>query len=95
MVGDLIFPSFQSVNLIRHLRSRGTQLRWPAAEKLGTHSLRRGAARALVAAGGTFAQLLRAGQWRGNAVRLYLDLGEDERRAMTDILIEGSDDDQS
>ena len=95
VVGDLIFPSLQSVNLIRHLRSRGTQLRWPAAEKLGTHSLRRGAARALVAAGGTFAQLLRAGQWHGNAVRLYLDLGEDERRAMTDILIEGSDDDQS
>ena len=47
LVGGLISPSFQSPNLIRHLRSRGANLNWPPADKLGTHSLRRGAALAL------------------------------------------------
>ena len=37
VVGDSIVPPFQSPSLIRHLRSR-------AAEKLGAHSLSRGAA---------------------------------------------------
>ena len=58
-------------------------------------TLRRGAARALVLAGGPFAQLLRAGQLRRNAVRAYIDFGEDERKAMTDIPIEGSFDEPS
>ena len=44
-----------------------------------------------MSAGGTFAQLLRAGQWRGYAVKFYPDPGEAGRRAMTDILIEGSE----
>ena len=48
-----------------------------------------------MSAGGTFAQLLRAGQWRGNAVRAHLDLGEAARRVMVDILIEDPDDEPS
>ena len=96
-VGELMFPFFQSRNLTRHLRERGARCslltpHWPAAHKLGTHSFRRGAARALMPGGGSDAQLLRAGQWRGHAVRLYFDIGEDERRALTDILVEDSED---
>ena len=45
-----------------------------------------------MSAEGTYAQLLRTGQWRGNVARFYLDLGKDGRRVTTDILIEGSDD---
>ena len=45
-----------------------------------------------MSAGGTLARLLRAGQWRGCAVRAHLDLDEEENGAMMDILIEGSDD---
>ena len=95
LVGELVVPSLKSRNLIRHLRGRGASLNWPAAEKLGAHLFRRGAARALISARGTYAQLLRARQWRGDAVRFYLDLGEDERRAMAGILIEGSEDEPS
>ena len=91
MVGELISPSLQSSNLIRNPRSRGAILNWPAAAGIGARSFRRGAAGALVFAGGTSAQPLRAGQWRGNAVRVYPDLGEDERRAVADIVIEDSD----
>ena len=90
VVGQLISRSSQPSNFIRHLTSGGASINWPAADRFGTHS-RRGAAWALVSAGGTFDQLFRAGQWRGNAVRAKLDRDEDERRAMTDILIGGSD----
>ena len=48
-----------------------------------------------MSAGGTYAELLLAGQWRGDAARFYLGRGENERRAMTDIPIEGSDDEPS
>ena len=41
--------------------------------------------------GGAYAQLLRAGQWRGNAVLFYLDPSEGGRRGMADILFEDSD----
>ena len=95
VAGELIFPSFQLRNVLRHLRERGARLNWPAADILGTHLFTHCAARALMSSGGTYAQLLRVCQWRGNAVRFYLDLGEDERRAMTDILIEGSEDEPS
>ena len=74
------------------MRSIGESLYWSNADILGTHSIRRRAARALMFAGGTLAQLLRAGQWRGCGVRAYLDLDEEENRAMMDILIEGSGD---
>ena len=58
-----------------------------AADEAGT-----GEARALMSGGGAFAQLLRGGQWRGRAARFYLDLNGSERRAMADILNEGSGD---
>ena len=45
-----------------------------------------------MSAGGTFAQLLRAGQRGGEAVRFYLDISEGGRRAMADILFEASGD---
>ena len=67
------------------------QFGWEKAEKLGTHSLRRGAAGAILAAGGTSAQLLKAGQWHSSAYRLYLDMGGGGAKAMASVLIEDSD----
>ena len=87
VVREVAFPSFQTPILVPQLRSIGAPLHWPEADRFGTHSLLLGAARALMFAGGTFAQLPGACQWRGNAVRFYLDLDEGERRAMADILI--------
>ena len=45
-----------------------------------------------MSAGGTFAQLLRAGHSHRAAVRLYFDLEEGEWQSLTDMLIGGSDD---
>ena len=92
IVRGFVSPSFHSPNLIRQLRLTGVRLNSSAADKFGARSLRRGADRAQMSAGGTAAQLLRAGWWRGGAVRLVLDLTEGERRAMGDILIEVSED---
>ena len=43
-------------------------------------------------AGGSFAQLVLAGQWRPSAYRLYLDLGVEDTRAMAPVRIEASED---
>ena len=52
VAGELIFPSSLSSALVRHLRSRGNGLKWPAADEPGTHSFRRGAARSTTSAVG-------------------------------------------
>ena len=60
--------------------------------KLGTRSVRRGAARAILVAGGSFSQLLRAGQWHSSAYKLYLDMGRDGATAVSAFLADASDD---
>ena len=82
VVEKLISPSFRPPNLIRHPSSRGASPNWAAADKLATHSLRRGAVRSGMPAGGTFDQLLRASQRRGNATRPLFGLREGGRRAI-------------
>ena len=67
------------------------QFGWEKAKKLGTRSIRRGAARAILAAGGTFAQLLKAGQWHSSAYRLNLDMEGEEAKSMPSVLIDDSD----
>ena len=65
---------------------------WPRGDKLGTHSIRRGVARAILDAGGSCPQLLRSGQWRSSACQLYLGQCHEEATAMASGLVEGSDD---
>ena len=86
-----LFPGITGPTFTHSLRSMARQFGLEKAEKLGTHSIRRGAARAILAAGGTSAQLLRAGQWHSSAYRLYLDMGGEEAKAMASVLIEDSD----
>ena len=81
-------------NVLGELRSPGEARDWKSAEKLGTHPPRRKAARAILDAGGPFAQLLVSGQWRSAAYKLYFDLGREDTGAVASILIEASDEDQ-
>ena len=45
----------------------------PHSERFTLHSLRRGAAQALLGAGGDLSTLLAAGGWRSNAFKNYID----------------------
>ena len=78
--------------VLTELRAAGRAGGWPQAEKLGTRSIRRGAARAILEAGGSFAQLLRAGQWHSSAYKVYLDMGREEPTAASSLLADASDD---
>ena len=50
-----------------------------------------GAARATQSAGGSFARLLKAGQWRFLEYQLFLDSGQEESQAVAYFQIEASD----
>ena len=75
---------------LSELRAFAEARNWPRSEKLGTHSFRRGAARAVLGARGSFSQLLRSGQWRSSAYQPYLDIGHEEATAIASVLVEGS-----
>ena len=92
MTGEKLFPNITGSTFVSSLRCMARQLGREKSERLGAHSIRRGAARAILDAGGTFAQLLKAGQWHSSAYRLYLDLGGEEAKAMASVLIEDSED---
>ena len=88
--GERLFPSWASRMFTKRLRNLASRLGHEGAGRLGTHSVRRGAALAISEPGGTFAQTLRAGRWRSPAHRLFLDPGADEPAATPSILIEVS-----
>ena len=58
----------------------------PHAERYGLHSLRRGTAQALVAAGWSLPTLLRAGGWKSSAFKVYLDMVGVEDHVLRDSL---------
>ena len=91
-VGEPLLPGRNGKRVLSGLRDFAAGREWPRGGKLGTHSFRRGAARAIPEAGGSFSQLLRSGQWRSSAYRLYLGLGHEEASALASALVEGSDD---
>ena len=91
-VGGLLFPGRNGKRALSELRDFAAGREWPRGGKLGTHSFRMGAARAILEAGGSFPRLLRSGQWRSSAYELYLDLGHEEAGALASALVEGSDD---
>ena len=90
--GGPISPSVHSAKPTRRLRSIGARPNRPAAGKLGRHRPRHGGFQAVMLHGGASAQLVRADQWRGNAVRSFLDLIDGDRRDIAGILIEVSGD---
>ena len=90
--GDRLFPAWNSRKALQALRTFGEANGRKDAGRMGTHSLGRGAARAILEAGNSLAQLLRSGHWRSSAFQLYLDFRREESRAMASILIDASDD---
>ena len=90
--GEKLFPGITGPSFADKLRSAASQFGRGRADRLGTRSIRRGDSKAILGAGGSFARLLRAGQWRSPAYRLYLDLGVEETKTMAPIPIEASDD---
>ena len=91
-VRDPLFPGWKGKRALSDIRASAAGRNRSRGEKLGTHSLRGGAARAILGAGGSFSQLLRPGQWRSYAYQLYLDLGREEASTMASVHVEGSDD---
>ena len=92
MSGGKLFPGITGPNFTHSLRSTARQFGWGQAEKLGARSIRREAARAILEAGGTSAQLLKTGQWKSSAYRLYLDMGGEKAKATASVLVEDSED---
>ena len=90
--GEQLFPGCAGEKALAELREFEELKDWREAGRLGAHSFRRGAARAILEAGGSFSQLPRSGQWRSSAYQLYLDLGHEESRAMASIMVEAPDD---
>ena len=90
--GGKLSPGASGPGFTDRLRSLARRLGWERAERLGPLSIRRGAARAILEAGGSFAQLLKAGHWHSSALRYYLDLGVEETAATAAATIESSDD---
>ena len=91
-IGQPLSPKRKGKLVLTELRSLARAGGWAQASKLGTHSVRRGAARAILEAGGSFSQLLRAGQWRSLAYKLCLDMGREETTAVSSLLTDASDD---
>ena len=92
-VGGALFPDWAANRAISELRAFAWDAGWVNADKLGTHSLRREAARAILAARDSSSQLLRSGKWRSSAYKLYLDMVCEESGAMASAMAEESDDD--
>ena len=91
-VGRPTLPAWTGRSVLAELRPAARLGGWVQAMKLGAHSVRRGAARAILEAGGSFSQLLRAGQWHSSAYKLYLDMGREETTAVSALLADASDD---
>ena len=75
---------------MRRLRQDAAEVGLPEAERLGSHSLRRGMARDIVDSGGSLATLLRAGDWTSSAFVQYLRDNQMEELAAS-LLVDHSD----
>ena len=90
--GGQLSPGWTGAEVLTEFRAFGEVKEWRGAGRLGAHSFRRGSALAILKAGGSSSQLLRAGQCRSSAYQLYSDLSSEESRAAASILVEASDD---
>ena len=93
-VGESLFPGWTARKVVKGLRSRAQTTGWQRGIRMGTESLPRGAARAILGAGCSCPQHPRLGQWRASACQFYLDLGREGFRAIASILIRTSDEDK-
>ena len=74
-MGQRVFPEGTLEKLLPWLRAGLTAMAVSNADRYTLHSLRRGAARELVAKGGSKADLCQAGSWTSQkSAKIYLDL---------------------
>ena len=92
-MGEPLLGSWKAQRVLQEIRAFAQPKDWYWGERMGTHSFRRGAARAVLGAGGSLSKLLRSGQWHSSAYQPYVDLGRVGNRAVASLLIEASDGD--
>ena len=73
------------------LRSFAKAQGWKNSARFGTHSPRRGAARAILRVKGSFSKLLHSERWCASTFQFYLDLGCGEAQVVASVLIEVSE----
>ena len=71
-MGWTIFPAWAGKTVLAEPRSTARLGGWVQDMKPGTHSVCRGAARALLESGGSLSQLFRAGRRHSSAYKLYI-----------------------
>ena len=89
--GEPVFSGWRGKNVLTELRGFADLRGWHGGSRLGTHSSRRSAARAIFGAGGSISQPRRSRQWHSSAHQLHLDLGREEFGAMASIMVEASE----
>ena len=91
LVGEKMFPGITRPSFMDTPRRAARESGWEMADRLGTRSIRRGAAGAILEAGGSPAQLLGAGQGLSSANRFLLDFVVGATQATASILFEAPD----
>ena len=92
-VGRKPWAAHSSTSANDALRTALSSLAVPSANLYRCHDLRRGHARDLFDAGSPLEDTLRHGEWRGKAVRKYLDECDLEQQVVLEAVLE-SDDEQ-
>ena len=91
--GETLFPNWDSRRVLEERRAFAKAERWRVGERIGAHSLGRGAVRAIQEAGGSVSQLPRSGQWLSALYRLLFVLGREGSRPIVSVPIEAPDGD--
>ena len=79
-------------SFINRMRQDASALQIQGADQLGSHAWRRVMAQDIVLAGGSLGTLLRAGQWRSSAFRVYLQDQLLDEQAISRLVIDRSED---
>ena len=90
-VAGPLFPRANGPKCAEKLRGPSRDFGWGEADHLRAHSIRRGAAQALMSSGRSSAQLLKAYQWPLSAYKLFLDFEAVESAEPARVSMEISD----
>ena len=81
-VGEKLFSDDICARARDWLRAALVEVGRPHSDRVSLHSVRRGAARAFVARGGSLVELCAAGPWSSRAFAAYLDMPSVQMRAL-------------
>ena len=92
--GTQLLPLWTSKKVLVELSSFARAMAWKNAGRIGTHSPQKGAARATIEAGVSFAQPSKLGRWHSSAFDLLLDLGQGKTQSKASMVIGAPDDEK-